>query len=267
MNRTVFTFAAALIALATASTASATALEYTAGHGDIRPVFQESQLRLLYGFDRTAVLNGSPLGGTSSSLYFYDPEDVYVRVPDATGLDFDALTTAQKNARAFLGIVPDGTSAHDFWLLPIQPVTGVPYFGLSTQSATSSLGWSGSFTWKLTDFSGPVGGYASLYTTNSFGAMTALFDTFDGIGSDDSFTMSLNTHAHYFWAFTQPGIYEMEITATGTRSAAGGGGTYSATETFLFAVTNAVSIPEPNSMMLLAIGAIGLLTKRKFQQL
>lgn len=75
--------AVGLLCIISASPAFSAYIEYTAGHADIRPVYENGQLTLKYRFDTNAILDGSSL----ASPELVDPGDAYVRVPDATLAD------------------------------------------------------------------------------------------------------------------------------------------------------------------------------------
>jgi surface-anchored protein len=62
-------------------------------------------------------------------------------------------------------------------------------------------------------------------------------------------------HAHFGWGFTEEGTYDLTFEISGTH---GVDGFKSATATYSFSV-----IPEPSSALLGAIGALGLLRRRR----
>jgi len=81
---------------------------------------------------------------------------------------------------------------------------GILWPGWSTEAIDPSA-LRGGVAWALTAFSGP--GDFSLYTTDTFGAPTVLFQTADGVTAADATTIPKNTHAHGSWAFGAEGNY------------------------------------------------------------
>jgi surface-anchored protein len=119
------------------------------------------------------------------------------------------------------------------------------------------LDWSTDFTITLTGISGSgviAGGFFSLYTTDSFGDPVVSMASSDGISAADKTTLAAGGHAHYNFAFTQPGIYEVAFNITGTHAV---DGAKSADATYKFEV-----VPEPTSLALLALGGGVLLLRR-----
>jgi len=82
----------------------------------------------------------------------------------------------------------------------------------------------GGVTWTLTGVRGANGtaapGAFALYTTDSFGTPTVLFNSRDGVTGADRFEIPKITHAHGSWAFSKEGTYCLAFTRTAT--AAGG---------------------------------------------
>jgi surface-anchored protein len=103
----------------------------------------------------------------------------------------------------------------------------------------------------LTGFAGP--GHFSLVQFGPTGQPTIFFQTSDGVSSSDAIHVPVGTHAHYAWLFMAPGVYTLDISATGNLSPSAGGGTVSDSGT----VTVWVAVPEP-SAMLLSVISVGL---------
>ena len=59
-------------------------------------------------------------------------------------------------------------------------------------------------------------GNVSLYATDAFGAPQVFFNSGDGIDEQDVFPVAVGGHAHQNWAFTAPGVYKVDVQASGT---------------------------------------------------
>lgn len=55
-----------------------------------------------------------------------------------------------------------------------------------------------------------------VYSVNAGGTPTVSINTRDGITTADKVTVAPNTHAHYNWAFTAKGFYQITLQASGT---------------------------------------------------
>lgn len=78
--------------------------------------------------------------------------------------------------------------------------------------------------------SAPAGGRFILYSTNALGTPTYLLNSTAGSCNLTSFPgggITANVHNHAWWAFSAPGTYVLRFAATGTRTAANGGGAVS----------------------------------------
>lgn len=69
----------------------------------------------------------------------------------------------------------------------------------------------------------PNGADFSVYQTDSFGVPVVWFATSDGIGAGDALWILEGSHQHFSFAFTLPGIYEIDVVASGFRDANGNG--------------------------------------------
>jgi hypothetical protein len=64
---------------------------------------------------------------------------------------------------------------------------------------------------NLVEVRGPVGGHISLYQESGINP-NVFFSTFDGgITEKDVYFIQASAHAHNSWAFTEPGLYEVDI--------------------------------------------------------
>lgn len=134
-----------------------------------------------------------------------DPADVILQVKAA------ARTTVPAGSQyGFLGNQGDSV-----WILPQgQPDAtslGVLYAGWNSNGVTTTP--PGAMTIRLVSVSGPDD--FSLFTTGTFGNVTVLLDS--GNGLPDTRALGLNQHEHANWAFEAPGPYTVvfEVTAAG----------------------------------------------------
>jgi len=170
---------------------------------------------------------------------------------------------------AFLGAAGDPV-----WILPQSQNAQVLFAGLSGENKSAS-GWegigvssdflvkgvtSGTFLGNqvlctLESYSGP--GNFFLYSNNQFGAPTIHMRTDNGLSSADAKTVGAGSHAHFNWAFTQPGTYAVGLRASGTLAA---NSVFSASEltTFTFFI-----VPEPGVLGLLAAGGLLFFRRNK----
>jgi surface-anchored protein len=75
---------------------------------------------------------------------------------------------------------------------------------------------------QMVGFRGPRGGHFSAYET-SLDAVKVWFATSDGITEKDALWILEGSHQHFAFAFTAPGIYEVDVVASGYRDSNGNG--------------------------------------------
>ena len=249
------TLAAAALA---AGTARADVVEYTDGHADIGLGYEgPGELFLHYHFE------GATVGGTRQNDAEFEPEDVYTRVPDSQGLNFDSVPPQFQ----FTGITPDGTAASDFWFLPQGNVSGVPFLGFATEELNAG-DWVGNLSFALTGmrftpFGTGVAGQEvfSLWQNDPFGNPDVFMTTTDGIGGGDALSLPTGQHDHFNFGFSEEGQYELDFAASGTHVTDGFVEDFG---TLQFAVGDATPgfapapVPEPGSTALIGLAACGL---------
>ena len=231
---------AAALCLSAASMAEAGV--YSLGHGDLRIRFQGGQLLQSIHLDAESIMDDQEAGNAPHGVD-YVPEDTTIIVPEPTlprpvGAEWDFIATAAGNP---------------VWFIPEVQEFDRPWLGISTETLDRD-DWT-DFRIGLLGVSAPVGGHFSL--TDSSGAFFAqvYFATADGINAADAYYPILQSHAHFSWLFTQPGIYEITLQVTGNHVAAGA---VSSTGTYQFNV-----IPEPGSLVSLLALLIGVYLQRK----
>ncbi|KAA1261220.1 hypothetical protein LF1_37660 [Rubripirellula obstinata] len=227
-----------------ASNASAAVTEWFEEHGDIGIGYEGgNELELHYHFEDG--VNGSDPG---SDLEL-EPNQAYIRVAD------NAFRT-------------NSLGGQNYWVLPESNSNGsmtgaedlgLPFVGLAAEELEAS-DFTSDITLTLTDFNGP-GDFALWREGSVPGDETVFMQTNGGTISADTFSLMVGEHGHANFGFTQEGVYEIELTASGNLA---GGGTATDTETFRFAVGSATAIPEPTSFAMLAsLGAFAGLARRR----
>lgn len=125
--------------------------------------------------------------------------------------------TSVPSSLAFLGVAPDQI----FWYYRDEPCPG---FDSQDMGAETGYLWAWDpndpdhnahrdATWlkvQLIDVRGPENGTVSMFHEGS-GNPIAFFSTVDGIDDTDVYYIPVNQHVHNSWAFTQPGLYEVDI--------------------------------------------------------
>lgn len=146
-----------------------------------------------------------------------------------------------------------------FWLPSNEAVAdnnGVPYVGVGLEELTQSdWGTNGNgdiaVIFSGVNYSGPGTGNFVFWTSSPSEILH--FDSSDGAG--DVLNTTAGTHVHYNWGFSDPGTYEITFGIQGTHVTDGfqtGGATYT------FEV-----VPEPSSALLVGIGSLALLRRKR----
>jgi surface-anchored protein len=112
---------------------------------------------------------------------------------------------------------PDGIA----WILPQNEVEGLLNLGLGTSGIPAGLFAADRIRLTLERVEGP--GRVSLFTTTAFGVPTAHMTTADGVDPTRDFIVipAVNGHVHVNWAFTQPGTYLVDFSASANTAASG----------------------------------------------
>ena len=181
------------------------ATEFSAGHADVGVAYESSELELHCHFHAGATLDGVVQGVDAE----YDPGDVFIRVADTqmvsrpAGSQWDFLGTAAEDA---------------LWFLPQSNSPGVPFLGTGAEELVSG-DWTGPITYEITGVTRPAGSQFSIWQTDFFGSPVVQVATSDGLS--DSLIVPVGSHNHHNWGFTMPGVYQVEITASGTLASSG----------------------------------------------
>jgi surface-anchored protein len=162
-------------------------------------------------------------------LHVHDEEtDTEYEPSDSTIFVGARAKVALPSGLGFTGANP-GDSV---WILPgAAEKPGVVFLGLATEEIATGVFTNNSITLTLDSFTGP--GDFSLWTTDSLGNVLEGLSTNNGF-SGDSVSLTTGSHAHYNWAFTQPGEYQLTMRAAGQLA---GGGSISQAATYTFFVS------------------------------
>ena len=205
---------------------------WTAGHGDLGIGYEDGALEPHWhlGEDNESVT----LDGVSAPL-------------GAEGEEYEAdEIIPQRNLLQSIG----GSS---YYVFPATESPTVPFIGFGTEELNPT-DWTGSLTLSLTGASGP--GSFSLFSIDSFGAVSTLMDSSDGFSTVDAITLAPETHTHHTWAFSQQGSYSLTFQVTGDHVSAGA---QSASATYGFSV-----VPEPSTAgFLRVVVALALTVARR----
>ncbi|WP_173139655.1 choice-of-anchor M domain-containing protein [Kibdelosporangium persicum] len=182
--------------------------------------------RLLDGRVQIQVKDGVTVGQTGGRVHWREPRDVVFHVKPTAKAKLPG-----DSALAFLGKPGD-----EIFLLPQQQQAGILWTGWSTEELRADQ-VAGPVTWRLTKVDGP--GPFGIFTTGSFGASTAVFNSVDGL--PDSHSIALGTHAHANWGFAKQGVYRLTFDTTVKLT---GGQTVTDTEVYTFAVGDV----DPNNV-------------------
>lgn len=225
---------AAAAAAITANCASAQAI-WTRGHGDLGIAYEGGALDPHVHIHAGATVDGSVIATDAE----YAPGDALPIIPFAKSLSRPAGSQWD-----FFGV----SAGQKVWIFPQTQAAALPFIGFGAEELNPS-DWTSSFTITLTGITGSgvsAGGTFSVYDVDGFGDPTVAIRTDNGISSADFVSLAAGGHAHYNFAFTQPGIYEATFSITGNHVA---DGFVDATATYSFQV-----VPEPTSLTLIALG-------------
>lgn len=145
------------------------------------------------------------------------------------------------------------------WVLPQIEDPQQLFLGIGTEEIPAGTFVDDEVVLALKAVRGP--GDFALYQTDAFGEPVVFMASADGITAADRYVSITPSHAHFNWAFTQPGLYEIDFEAFGFL--AGGGFTSSGDVTYLFQVQ---AVPEPATLGLFALGAGALYWRQRRRQ-
>lgn len=158
-----------------------------AGHLDYGPTLSTGEWRVQIHDD------------TGVPRYWRMPEDVVMQVHDDA-----VLEVPEGEDYEFLGVDP-GTAVH---VIPQSQHPEVVWTGWNTQEPNVIEQVDLGVTMSLVGFEGP-GDLVVFLQSGNFGAPEQLYSTYDQLPQQT--WIELNTHTHANWAFTEPGVYLVEI--------------------------------------------------------
>lgn len=149
------------------------------------------------------------------------------------------------------------------WRLPNTNEAGVPYVALASEElldlGNGAADWSTFITFTLGSVTSPsgTGTFSAWSVAGSDPPVFHFSSTNPGATVNNNQFVSEFGHDHFNWAFTEAGLWLVEMTASGTHDTFGA---VSATETLRFNV-----IPEPSTglMALLSVAGFSLVRRRK----
>jgi surface-anchored protein len=141
-----------------------------------------------------------------------------------------ALLYGSVNARVNLPSIPPGfgfigaDAGETFWVLPQNEGNGALPLGVAAErtDAARLCAWNPGdlrgadlpdrwFRMELLGVRGPAGGEFSMWQADGVQPPIVYVSTLDGIGADDVYHISSDSHVHMNWGFTERGLYEVDF--------------------------------------------------------
>ena len=237
MNSYQFIRTSLAVALLATGSSRAAVSYYTAGHADLGVAYENGAFDFHF-HGEGAIIDGIEVADqeyAASDIIIYAGAASTVVLPE--GFDLPGL----------------GRSAGDtIWVLPWTQEDGIPFLGTASEELDAG-DWVGGITFTLGNVTSPGGnGEFALWRYGPFGNVIQDLSTVTG---PDSLTTITGSHDHFNWGFTEPGIWEIELTASGRHVT---DGLISATETFRFEI-----VPEPSVALLAGLGFLGVVARRR----
>lgn len=222
---------------------------FSGGHGDIGVGLEDgAELHLHAHLHSGAIVDGSPL--TEDGEFHGD--DLVINVPASTAMSVGtSLPAAGVSAGQTLWILPQNNPGDN----------SIPFLGLGTEELTPA-DWSTNITFTLDSVIPPsASGTFSLWQSDGLGGLEFYFSSADAAfteNGDNTLLLPAGAHDHANWGFSEPGEWQIQLTASGTHNSLG---SLSDTSSFTFNV-----IPEPSSAPLILGCVIALFGHRSRRQ-
>jgi len=210
---------------------------WTSGHGDIDAHFHDGELEVGLHFHSGA----GALGGGPLPEGHHEADEYQIFVPGTP-------ITLPGTSYAFAGSPGDS-----LWFLPPNNTAGKPYLGWSAAELPAGV-WD-NITFSLLSVNGPAGGVFSVFA-ESFGVTNVKLSSVDGFAK--SFSLPGGSHDHFNVGFNRAGTFDVSLRVSATRIS--DSQTFSGDGTFTFyvdSVPNGGEVPEPGSMAIFSVLAIG----------
>lgn len=192
----------------------------------------------------------------------------------------------------FIGVA----AGQPIWRLPRSQNPNLLFLSIGTEEL-SSADFASPISWNLIGVTGtgngPAPGYFSMWGVDDFGGVIPLMSTAPSALTPNTLDVNAAGHYHFNYAFTAPGLYNVEFQATATLSSALGGGQVTGSAVYSFGVFDTgadyvapesgpfvyegmsfpvvlygnehidmgiglVAVPEPSGVALAGLGVIGL---------
>lgn len=219
------------------------ALLYTSGHADIGLGFHDGGPEFHFHAEDACI------GGVPDVSGEFEPDAILVVVPDHV-----MTILSGGSSWAFTGT----TAGSPIWILPQHHGADghghededMPFLGIGTEEIPSGLFVGNQVSLTLGSISGP--GHFSLWQTDPFGEPIVYMSSFDP-ASANVLVLPVGLHGHYNWGFTEPGLYQIELIASGLL--------LDQTQTTISGVFSFLVVPEPSSLLFLTLGRLALSRK------
>jgi surface-anchored protein len=188
---------------------------YTEGHSDIR-FGDGDQLDLHQHCDGNPQLSGAYIDGLPlASPVEYSPAGIITVVPDTTKNYVNTIGGATVDVAEKLGL----NAGDNYWFLPQSsfgsgsaPYLHAPYLGLGTETMSYGVFDGDVMDFTLMAMSAPTGGWFALQQSGTW-----LMSATNGSGGGAVTNYHVNTHNHYKWFFSKPGVYHLTFQVSATR--------------------------------------------------
>lgn len=181
----------------------------------------------------------------------FEADEIYPVIPLVSNSNFNRPAGASWD---FTGT----TTGSQLFVIPlvVPPANEVlPRLGLASDLVLAD--WvGGNLTYQF-NLLGPAPGHLSIFDGDSTTPIP-LYSSFGGAPAN--FLQQPGGHYHHNYAFTAPGIYEVELIVSGTHIT---DGPITGSNTFQFFVGDVSAIPEPTSPLLLVAAILSLAVPRR----